>query len=1059
MDKVHKIRLGICCMDKKLKSDRHKNIMSRIAAYGDIEIIPFGDANILHRPIEEWPRCDVLIAYFSKGYPAHKVLTYVDKYRPCLINDLRAQMRLLRDRLSIKAILIAHNIPTPRYAVLNRDDPQHSVAEYDDKIVVNGTTIRKPFVEKPLNAEDHNVYVYYKGGGSRRLFRKVGNRSSEPSSCSCVRRTGNFIYEALIPSTTDIKVYTVGDCYVHAETRKAPTVDGIVERDVFHKEVRHKCRLTKYEKKIAHDIASAFDQQVCGFDIVRSREGRPFVIDVNGWSFVKSDRKYFDDCAQRLRAMCLQFDMSTLSPQRYDIARNVAINRAQHIVNATTNAFVDTEKMHICRGLFGIFRHGDRTPKQKYKCSTHNQNVISLISETKKLKLTWTYLNDSHKISEFAKIARQLYVETKKNKWLRIAEIASMKLISTKMQFKACEVDEHGRPTLALCILKWGGELTPAGTKQCKQFAPKFRNLLLQTSTEKQQRFLQHMKVFMTDEIRVRKTAREFTKTLLNAQKSKQLYQKQKKKIIAYKQSQNQNGYDGGVNGGTHHDHVYGNGSKAAAATAMVVVDNDEYTSDETNVDDSQDGGKLMSDTDDDMVLAAAAAEEGGGGGAGAGAGGDRDDNSHGVDEYLYDGKEVQHMLDDISAVKWLINKAKQEIQHIFYNDQLRESLLDDHYLPPTPPPPVSANAPDHDDAQEQEQEQEEMLDSTFSLSVSDINNINGNGNGNSNNNNKASLPSLTDPESGHAAASDDTIVLYPDSEKNEEWPSHHMSSPNYKLLPWSQRQLKQLENPVEKCEELYDILLGVQRVLQENMDTETGKQPYLDESPLVMKQRWDKIIEELYDRDKQKFDCSKIPDVFDSCRYDLLHNRHILRKLPLARLWLLTELLASFVMPQEYGLSREMKLQVSRGACRPLFDDIAANIKQHCLTNDNTSRTFLYFTSESYLHSLRNALILSDIPANKYVAADIEGMECSYFSHGVIRVYEDPECHPNSPNRFYVRIGFSPGAHANPLVDVERQVASVEVPGPLNGRFPLDKFLKFLSEHPPKTIKKDGSV
>lgn len=55
----------------------------------------------------------------------------------------------------------------------------------------------------------------------------------------------------------------MGREYVHAETRKAPTVDGIVERDVFGKEVRHKCRLTKYEKKIAQKIVDAIELRLC----------------------------------------------------------------------------------------------------------------------------------------------------------------------------------------------------------------------------------------------------------------------------------------------------------------------------------------------------------------------------------------------------------------------------------------------------------------------------------------------------------------------------------------------------------------------------------------------------------------------------------------------------------------------------------------------------------------------------------------------------------------------------------------------------------------------------
>jgi inositol-hexakisphosphate/diphosphoinositol-pentakisphosphate 1-kinase len=48
--------------------------------------------------------------------------------------------------------------------------------------VFNGETIRKPFVEKPVNAEDHEIRIYYStmnacGSGYNVLFRKTNNCS------------------------------------------------------------------------------------------------------------------------------------------------------------------------------------------------------------------------------------------------------------------------------------------------------------------------------------------------------------------------------------------------------------------------------------------------------------------------------------------------------------------------------------------------------------------------------------------------------------------------------------------------------------------------------------------------------------------------------------------------------------------------------------------------------------------------------------------------------------------------------------------------------------------
>ncbi|XP_074573477.1 inositol hexakisphosphate and diphosphoinositol-pentakisphosphate kinase VIP2-like isoform X2 [Curcuma longa] len=553
---TNKIKIGVCVMEKKVSSAPMVQILERLQAFGEFEIIIFGDKVIIEDPIESWPICDCLIAFYSSGYPLQKAEMYAALRKPFLVNELQPQ-HLLHDRRKVYEQLEVFGVPVPNYALVNREYPYQELEyflEEEDYVEVHGKRFWKPFVEKPVDGDDHSIMIYYPssaGGGMKELFRKVGNRSSEfHPEVRRVRREGSYIYEEFMPTGgTDVKVYTVGPEYAHAEARKSPVVDGVVMRNPDGKEVRYPVLLTPGEKEMARDVCLAFCQLVCGFDLLRC-EGRSYVCDVNGWSFVKNSYKYYDDAACVLRKMFLDAKAphlsSTIPPSLpWKVKEVVQSEGLTRQGSGLIGTFGQSEEL---RCVIAVIRHGDRTPKQKVKLKVTEEKLLNLMlkynggrarAETKlKSAVQLQDLLDATRLLvprkrsgresdsetediEHAEKLRQVKAVLEEGGHFsgiyRKVQLKPSKWVKLPKPNADCE-DE--RPIEALMVLKYGGVLTHAGRKQAEELGRFFRNnmypgegtgLLRLHST-----YRHDLKIYSSDEGRVQMSAAAFAKGLLD---------------------------------------------------------------------------------------------------------------------------------------------------------------------------------------------------------------------------------------------------------------------------------------------------------------------------------------------------------------------------------------------------------------------------------------------------------------------------------------------------------------------------------------------------------------
>lgn len=954
-------------MDVKARSKAMREILTRLndIEQGGVEVKIFGDMVILEEDISHWPPVDVLISFFSTDFPLPKAIEYTqipNRLCPISINSL-AMQSLLWDRRLVLAILDHVGVPTPRRVEVSRDGgptvdgslrrrvrddlglvlPGPAAAdeaswgevvvperwkgkrrkdatararevilrEDGNAIIVDGTVFEKPFVEKPVDGEDHNVYIYYRGekgkrGGGRRLFRKVGNKSSEfDPNLWHPRTVGSYIYEEFInvDNAEDIKIYTVGPNFSHAETRKSPVVDGLVQRNADGKETRFITKLSTEEEQMARDVVEAFGQRVCGFDLLRCEGGsRSMVIDVNGWSFVKGNQAYYDKAAEILSSVC------QAARERKVLAARpgpTSIPIAAEATAASTSTL---------RATVTVLRHADRTPKMKLKFSfpaseAWSKPFLSLLRGHREEII----LRDPRQLAfilSAAEEAKQAPDITQENldKLSQLNEVLSkkMSLPGTKAQLKPSFIKKGDK-----------GEKKDKKEKEKKEKADRKGSDEEDelTETEGRRKVNDWLKGATatangtSDQSEGKEPSTPDMRALINGSMSNDAF------IPAGLEKMQLVVKWGGES--THSSRYQSRDLGDAFKKDIMIMNKDVlnnvkiYTSSERRVINTAE------------IFAQSLLSSGSG-------------------SQLSSGRGVE---------------SAPQISHLIQ----RRDLLDDN------------NAG-----------KEKMTEAKKSLKV----------------------------------------LLRPgESEKRPE-------------LAWPKGLKKE---PVEVVRDVIEQLTELRAIMRKNYENgNVDKIPQQrwcsGDSPWLFRERWEKIFEDWVGVKQEKFDPSRVSELYDSIKYDSLHNRPFLLAVSdpngkgpsgkpspnaegqdrrLHELYAHAKALFDLVGPQEYGIDQEAKEEIGVLTSLPLLRKVWGDLEEAKTTGK--SLACFYFTKESHITTFVHLLLASGLPFT-----NVRIPELDYCSHCTIELWEKSSGNASARGQkdFSIRLSISEGAHSPAVLD-----------------------------------------
>lgn len=266
--------------------------------------------------------------------------------------------------------------------------------------------------------------------------------------------------------------------------------------------------LSDEEKAWAARISDGFGQMVCGFDMLRCDGGKKSqVIDVNGWSFVKGNDTYYGKRCPSLSPYSQVLPMSTLahmccccrrlSDKTAEILASLCLRVAASPERPLPAAEATVEEpTWLLKANVTVFRHADRTPKQKLKFNfpigeRWTQPFVTLLNgEREEIILRErTQLNLIATAVEEAKGLGADGEDLVKLTQLNNALFSKIDLPGTKAQLKPVyskkQPGQVRRLTKLTLVFKWGGEFTHSARYQSRDLGENMKKDISIMSTHR----------------------------------------------------------------------------------------------------------------------------------------------------------------------------------------------------------------------------------------------------------------------------------------------------------------------------------------------------------------------------------------------------------------------------------------------------------------------------------------------------------------------------------------------------------------------------------------------